>query len=133
MQHASRHAACKQACSMQVGMQHASRHAACMASVTAPALWGYGGPTLAKRRRWLSLTTAASACWPACAGQPQPRRRATATCSSASGPPRLSAPTRIVKSLKNWVIGSKKITFVVLAAGPLNIVLNFGVAKLYLL
>ncbi|KAL4718410.1 hypothetical protein ACJJTC_015062 [Scirpophaga incertulas] len=48
VQHASRHAACKQACSMQVGMQHASRHAACMASVTAPALWGYGGPTLAK-------------------------------------------------------------------------------------
>jgi hypothetical protein len=52
------------------------KHSAGRASVTAPALRVSGGSTRAYRRRWFSLTTAASACWPACAGQPQPRRRA---------------------------------------------------------
>ncbi|KAF9794945.1 hypothetical protein SFRURICE_005180, partial [Spodoptera frugiperda] len=111
MQHASKHAACKQACSMQASMQHASKHAACkqacsmqasmqqansmqasMVSVTAPALWGSGGPTRANRRRRLSLTTAA--CWPASPDSLSRGGSLIAACSSARGPPRPSAPTR---------------------------------------
>ncbi|KAF9794599.1 hypothetical protein SFRURICE_018662 [Spodoptera frugiperda] len=103
MQHASKHAACKQASSMQASKQHASKHAACkqacsmqasMVSVTAPALRGSGGPTRANRRRRLSLTTAASACWPASPASLSSGGSLIAACSSARGPPRPSAPTR---------------------------------------
>ncbi|KAF9806463.1 hypothetical protein SFRURICE_001258 [Spodoptera frugiperda] len=83
-QAASKQAACKQACSMQ----------ASIVSVTAPELRGSGGPTRANRRRRLSLTTAASACWPASPASLSRGGSLIAACSSARGPPRPSAPTR---------------------------------------
>ncbi|KAF9802086.1 hypothetical protein SFRURICE_004337 [Spodoptera frugiperda] len=81
--------------SMQhASMQQANIMQASMVSVTAPALRGSGGPTRANRRRRLSLTTAASACWPASPASLSRGGSLIAACSSARGPPRPSAPTR---------------------------------------
>uniref|UniRef100_A0A2H1VSI2 SFRICE_031999 n=1 Tax=Spodoptera frugiperda TaxID=7108 RepID=A0A2H1VSI2_SPOFR len=75
-------------------MQTNKQHAAGRVSVMAPALRASGGPTRANRRRRLSLTTAASACWPASPASFSRGGSLAASCSSARGPPRSYAPTR---------------------------------------
>ena len=77
------------------GIAERGKFIASMASATAPALRGSGGPMRAYRRRWFSrsppqLRLAGRPCQPASAASASVKT----TCASARRPPRPSAPTR---------------------------------------